>query len=189
MICIQKIYGFNGPNHQIIKTSWDVTPVTHGRTNEWRKVKNRALILVDQKPPKRFVYLGYLVFKYNNTGQIRWPSSYSCCMRKSTNIFTIHYFLDFPFFMSQDDAQYQSYQNDPITCECEIFANLVTSLMCPLWPSGPRDARCIFFKMKILTLHRNGNIVLKIRKETYVLLLKELYLISFFSFSSNDQSK
>ena len=113
MICIQKIYGFNGTNHPIIETSWDVTPVTHGRTNEWRKVKNRALILVDQKPPKRFVYLGYLVFKYNNTGQIRWPSSYSCCMRKSTNIFTIHYFLDFPFFMSQDDAQYQSYWKWP----------------------------------------------------------------------------
>ena len=186
MICIQKIY-YKPSNY---RDQLRCHAVTHGRTNEWRKVKNRALILVDQKPPKRFVYLGYLVFKYNNTGQIRWPSSYSCCIRKSTNIFTIHYFLDFPFFMSQDDAKYQSYRNDPITCECEIFANLVTSLMCPLWPSGPRDARCIFFKMKILTLHRNGNIVLKIRKETYVLLLKEFYLVSsFFSFSSNDQSK
>ena len=30
MICIQKIYGFHGLNHQIIKKSLDVTPVTYG---------------------------------------------------------------------------------------------------------------------------------------------------------------
>ena len=33
MICIQKIYGFHGLNHQIINKSWDVTPVTYGRTH------------------------------------------------------------------------------------------------------------------------------------------------------------
>ena len=42
MICIQKIYGFHGLNHQIIEKSWDVTPVTDGRTNG-RKVENRAV--------------------------------------------------------------------------------------------------------------------------------------------------
>ena len=38
MICIQKIYGFDGLNHQIIEESWDVTPVTNGGQTEdgWR---------------------------------------------------------------------------------------------------------------------------------------------------------
>ena len=36
MICIQKIYGFHNPNHQIIEESSDVTPVTEdGRTDGW----------------------------------------------------------------------------------------------------------------------------------------------------------
>ena len=33
MICIQKIYGFHGKNHQNIEKSWYVTPVTDERTN------------------------------------------------------------------------------------------------------------------------------------------------------------
>ena len=37
MIYIQKIYGSCGLNHQIIKKSWDVTPVTYGRTDgKWK---------------------------------------------------------------------------------------------------------------------------------------------------------
>ena len=35
MICIQKMYGFLGLNHQIIKKSWDVTPVTDECTEDW----------------------------------------------------------------------------------------------------------------------------------------------------------
>ena len=42
MICIQKIYGFHGLNHQIIEESLDVTPVTDERT-DGRKVENRAV--------------------------------------------------------------------------------------------------------------------------------------------------
>ena len=41
MIRIQIIYGFHGPNHQIIEKSRDITPVTNGRTRtnreKWQK--------------------------------------------------------------------------------------------------------------------------------------------------------
>ena len=37
MICIQKIYGFHGFDHQIIKKSWNVAPVTYGRKDgKWK---------------------------------------------------------------------------------------------------------------------------------------------------------
>ena len=35
MICLQKIYGFHGQNHQIMEKNWDATPVTE---DEWRKI-------------------------------------------------------------------------------------------------------------------------------------------------------
>ena len=37
MICIQKIYSFHGLNHQIMEESWDVTPVTKGRTEDGKR--------------------------------------------------------------------------------------------------------------------------------------------------------
>ena len=37
MICIQKIYSFHGLNHQIMEESWDVTPVTNGRTEDGKR--------------------------------------------------------------------------------------------------------------------------------------------------------
>jgi len=40
MICIQKIYGFQGLNHLIIEESRDVTPVMNGRTNERTEENN-----------------------------------------------------------------------------------------------------------------------------------------------------
>ena len=52
MICILKIYGFCGLTHQIIKTSWDVMPVTYRRTNERRrrrKVENRAVFWIESE--------------------------------------------------------------------------------------------------------------------------------------------
>ena len=51
MICIQKIYGFRCLNHQIIEESWDVTPVTNGRTDGRRTESGRKCsVLLDQKP-------------------------------------------------------------------------------------------------------------------------------------------
>ena len=49
MICIEKIYGFQGLNHQTIKESWDVTPVIDERTNggKWKIVQCSKL---NQKP-------------------------------------------------------------------------------------------------------------------------------------------
>ena len=44
MICIQKIYGFQGLNHRIIEESWDVTPVT-----DERKVENRAVFWIESE--------------------------------------------------------------------------------------------------------------------------------------------
>ena len=53
MICIQKIYGFQGLNHQIIKESWDVTPVTDERTDGGGKWKIVQYSELNQKPQKR----------------------------------------------------------------------------------------------------------------------------------------
>ena len=50
MICIQKIYGFQGLIHQIIEESWDVTPVTE---EEEEEESGKNSILVDQKPQKQ----------------------------------------------------------------------------------------------------------------------------------------
>ena len=50
MICIQKIYGFHGLNHQIIEESWDVTPVTNERTDGGRrKVENSAVFWIESE--------------------------------------------------------------------------------------------------------------------------------------------
>ena len=51
MICIRKIYGSCGRNHQIIKKCWDVTWRTDGRTDK-RKVENRAVFWIESETAK-----------------------------------------------------------------------------------------------------------------------------------------
>ena len=48
MICIQKIYGFQGLTHQLIEESWGVTPVTDGG-GKWKIGQCSEL---NQKPQK-----------------------------------------------------------------------------------------------------------------------------------------
>ena len=66
MICIQKIYGFHGLNHQIIEESWDVTPVTNGRTDGGRrKVENSAVFWIESETSiKCRICIVYLVLFY-----------------------------------------------------------------------------------------------------------------------------
>ena len=48
------IYGFHGPNHQIIEKSRDITPVTNRRTNgRIEESCKKSSIVVDQKLQKQ----------------------------------------------------------------------------------------------------------------------------------------
>ena len=64
MICIQKIYGFHGPNHQIIEESWDVTPVTRDERTDG-KWKIEQCSELNQKPQ-------YFVLSCLRKSKISW---------------------------------------------------------------------------------------------------------------------
>ena len=74
-MCIQKIYGFHGINHQNIVKSLYVTPVTKdGRTEE----SGKYCVLLDQKPQ---LFQKVLVIKgISNIERTPWEVTCSCCI-------------------------------------------------------------------------------------------------------------
>ena len=70
---------------------------------------------------------------------------YDSFNRKNVKISTTYYFLDFSFFMSQDDAHYQNHLNAPIVLKC-MFAFLTKNICHVI------DSICILMREELMKL-------------------------------------